>query len=140
MNVLIVEGRYHAQVADALADGATAALVQGGARFERVSVPGALEIPPAIAMAIKSRRFDGYVALGSVVREAGLHFDLIARESAAGLMRLASGHGLALGNGIVVAERETDALRLAGEGDAGGDAARACLSLMTLWSRLGMLS
>jgi 6,7-dimethyl-8-ribityllumazine synthase len=136
MNILIVESRYHPAVSDALADGATAALEKGGAQFERVSVPGALEIPTAIVLAARTHRFEGYVALGSVVRDENHQFEIIARESAGGLMRLATDHGHCIGNGIVAANSEGEALRLAQEGDAGGDAARACLSLVALKGRL----
>jgi 6,7-dimethyl-8-ribityllumazine synthase len=136
MTVLIVESRYHPAISDVLVDGATAALAKCGMPFERASVPGALEIPAAIALAAHSRRFHGYVALGSVVRDGNAQFDLIAREAAAGLMRLATDQALCIGNGVVAADSEDEALRLAGEGDAGGDAARACLSLLALKGRL----
>ena len=139
MNILIVESRYHAAVSDALADGATAALEKGGAHFEIVAVPGALEIPAAIRLAARTPAFDGYVALGSVVRaDGGPHFDMIANQSASGLMHLASEHALCIGHGIVLATSEAEALRMAEQGDVGGDAARACLSLVTLKARLGM--
>ena len=73
MNILIVEARYHPDVADALMDGATAALEKGGARFERISVPGVLEIPAAIAIAVRAAQpFDGYVALGAVTGPADI--------------------------------------------------------------------
>lgn len=136
MNILIVEARYHPAVSDALVDGATAALDKSDVRFARISVPGALEIPPAIAQAQRVRPFDGYVALGSVVQDGGFHFEIIAREAAAGLMRLACDCALCIGNGIVVAGSETQALFMAQQGDAGGDAARACLALVTLKDRL----
>ncbi len=139
MNILIVEARYHPAISDALADGATKALQVGGARFTRVSVPGVLEIPAAIALGFRAQRFDGYVALGSLVQTGTLHFDLIAENSFAGLMRLATDQGLCIGNGIIVAASEEDALRMAlkEEEDVGGDAARACLSMTTLAQRLG---
>jgi 6,7-dimethyl-8-ribityllumazine synthase len=136
MNILIVESRYHPAVADALTDGATAVLAKLGARFERASVPGALEVPAAIALAARTGRFEAYVALGSVVRERNPQFELIARETAAGLMRLATDQALCIGNGVIAADSEDEALRLADEGDAGGDAARACLSLLSLKGRL----
>jgi 6,7-dimethyl-8-ribityllumazine synthase len=138
MRVLIVEARYHESVADALVDGAIAALENAGASFERLSVPGALEIPPAIALAA-SRRFDGYVALGCVVRTGSFHFEMIAAESCHGLMRLGIEQRLCIGNGILAAESEEEARRLADIAgmDAGGDAARACLALMQWRARLG---
>ena len=140
MKVLIVEARYHQGVADALADGATAALEKGGASFERLSVPGALEIPPAIALAASSRRYDGFLGLGCVLRSGSFHFEMIAAESAHGLMRLGIEQRLCIGNGILAAENEDEALRLAdfSRGDAGGEAARACVALMQWRARLGL--
>ena len=136
MKVLIVEARYHENVADALMDGATAALEKGSAQFERLSVPGALEIPPAIALA--ARRYDGFIGLGCVLKSGSFHFEMIAAESAHGLMRVGIDHHLCIGNGILAAENEDEALRLAdvSRGDAGGEAARACLALMQWRVRL----
>jgi 6,7-dimethyl-8-ribityllumazine synthase len=139
MRVLIVEARYHAHISDALADGATRELEKGGASFERVSVAGALEIPAAIAMAARSvRPFDGYVALGSILRGPGFHFEIIAGESAHGLIRLGVEQGLCIGNGVIATDLEEDALALAHE--TGGDAARACLGLIHLRTRFGLYS
>ncbi len=139
MNVLIVEARYHPVVIDALLDGATQVLERCGAHFERMAVPGALEIPAAIALAARAQRFEGYLALGSVVQTGTPHFDLIASNAFTGLTRLGADHGLCIGNGVVVALHEDEALRMAlkDEGDAGGDAARACLALIILAQRLG---
>lgn len=139
MNVLIVEARYHPVVIDALLDGATEVLKRCGAYFERVAVPGALEIPAAIALAARAHRFEGYVALGSVVQTGTPHFDLIANNAYRGLTRLGADSGLCIGNGIVVALNEDEALTMArrDEGNAGGDAARACLALSTLAQQLG---
>jgi 6,7-dimethyl-8-ribityllumazine synthase len=137
LRILIVEARYHAHVADRLIDGAAAALDQGLAQFTRVSVPGVLEVPGAIALASQHHNFDAYVALGCV-----LGFDSVAdtlyRETCRGLMQL-SIQGVAIGNGILLANDERAALVLAGEGDAGGDAARAALALVTLRERLAVL-
>jgi len=138
MNILIVESRYFPGVADTLMDGATAALEKGGAVFERASVPGALEIPPAIALVSRSAKpFDGYVALGCVLGRDDAA-DTIYRETARGLMVLGL-DGTPIGNGVLRAESEQGALLLAGEQDAGGDAARACLALVTLRERAGYL-
>lgn len=139
MNVLIVEARYHPVVTDALLDGATEVLERCGAHFERMAVPGALEIPAAIALAARAHRFEGYVALGSVVQTGTPHFDLIANNVFFGLTRLGTDDGLCIGNGTVVALNEDEALRMAqrNEGNAGGDAARACMALITLAQRLG---
>ena len=137
MNILIVEARYHPDVADALMDGATAALEKGLARFERISVPGVLEIPAAIAISVNSGRpFDGYVALGAVTGPAHIAQTFYA-ETMRALIRL-SASGLALGQGIVLAGDEGAAHDLAVSHDIGGDAARACLSLMTVGQRLGI--
>ena len=139
MKVLIVEGRYHARVSDALADGAMRELEKGGAMFERVSVPGALEVPAAIALAARGQRpYDGYVALGSVVRGPGFHFEIIAGETSHALMLLSAGQGLCVGNGIIAADDELQAQQLAFQ--TGGDAARAYLGLITLRSRFGIYS
>jgi 6,7-dimethyl-8-ribityllumazine synthase len=135
MNILIVEARYHPDVADALTDGATAALEKGQARFERMSVPGVLEIPGAIAIAARSGRpFDGYVALGAVTGPVHIA-DIYFAETMRGLVSL-SASGIALGQGIVLAGDEGAARDLAMSHDIGGDAGRACLSLVTLGQRL----
>ncbi len=140
MKVLIVEARYHESVAVALTEGATAALEKGGATFERLSVPGALEIPPAIALAAVTRRYDGYLGLGCVLKTGSFHFEMIAAESAHGLMRLGIEQRLCIGNGILACESEDEAMRLAdfSRGDAGGEAARACVTLMQWRARLGL--
>jgi 6,7-dimethyl-8-ribityllumazine synthase len=136
MNILIVEARYHPTVTDTLVDGATAALEKGGARFSRVSVPGVLELPAAIAIAAQSGKpFDGYVALGSVV---GPLADTLYAQTVQALMALGT-RGLAIGNGIVLAGDEGSAHDLAARQDIGGDAARACLSLVTLAQRTDFL-
>ena len=136
MNILIVESRYHADVAEALVDGATAALEKGGARFERASVPGVLELPAAIAIAVKSPRpFDGYVALGAVTGHAQTA-NMFYAETMRGLMALST-LGISLGQGLVLASDEGSARDLAMTHDIGGDAARACLALATFGERLG---
>jgi 6,7-dimethyl-8-ribityllumazine synthase len=138
LNILVVDARYHPDVADALVDGATAALEKGGARFERVSVPGVLEVPAAIAIAARSERpFGGYVALGSVTGHANTANTLYA-ETLRGLMTLSTA-GIALGIGIVLAADEGAARDLAVSHDIGGDAGRAVLALATFAERLGYL-
>lgn len=138
MNILVVEARYHAHVADRLTDGATAALDQGSATFTRVSVPGVLEVPPAIAMAARGPKpFDAYVALGCVIGGDAV-CDTLYRETVRALSHMGM-QGLAIGNGVLMAGDERSALSLAGEGDAGGDAARAALALATLRERLAIL-
>jgi 6,7-dimethyl-8-ribityllumazine synthase len=136
MNILIVESRYHPDVANALVDGATAAVEKGGAQFERMAVPGVLEIPAAIAIALRSSTpFDGYVALGCVT---GPLAELFHAETLRGLMALATA-GVALGSGIVRASDEGAAHDIATTHDIGGDAARACLALITFGERLGTM-
>lgn len=141
--VLVVEARFYPQISNALLDGATAALERAGAHFDRIGVPGALEIPAAIALAEHTRaergRYDGYIALGCVLRGETFHFEIVATQSARGLMDLALAHGLCIGNGILTCESEEQALaRAAPDGpDKGGDAARACLALMEARTRLG---
>jgi 6,7-dimethyl-8-ribityllumazine synthase len=144
-NILIVEARFYGHISDALLDGAVAAIEKVGAHFERLSVPGALEIPTAIALAARGgehggKSFDGYVALGCVIRGETYHFEIVAAESARGLVNLGINHGLCIGNGILTVENEKQALIRAAveEGDKGGDAARACLSLISTRNRLGV--
>jgi 6,7-dimethyl-8-ribityllumazine synthase len=143
-NVLIVEARFYDHIADGLLDGATAALKAAGAQFEQISVPGALEIPTAIMFAAKAgegagKSYDGFVALGCVIRGETYHFEVVSNESARGLVDLGLHHGLCIGNGILTVENEEQALvRASREGqDKGGDAARACLAMISLRSRLG---
>jgi 6,7-dimethyl-8-ribityllumazine synthase len=144
IRVLVVEARFYADLADELLRGACEALNAFGADVETVSVPGALEIPAAVAMAEEAGRraagvaFDGYVALGTVIRGETHHFEIVANESARGLMDLATGRHLAIGNGILTVEDEAQAWARArvSEGDKGGAAARACLDLIALRRRL----
>jgi len=143
-SILIVEARFYAHIADLLLDGATAALDAGGATFERISVPGALEIPVAIGFAAKAgeaggKVYDGFVALGTVLRGETYHFEVVSNESARGLMDLGIHYGLCIGNGILTLDTEEQALvrgRRNGS-DKGGDAARACLALIELRQKLG---
>ncbi len=138
--ILIVESRYYDDIATALLDGATAALERARARFERITVAGALEIPPAILFAAQGDRgFDGYVALGCVIRGETYHFEIVAGESARGLMDLGLQHGLCVGNGILTVddEKQAEARARRDGGDKGGHAARACLSLIEARNRYG---
>jgi 6,7-dimethyl-8-ribityllumazine synthase len=138
--ILIVESRYYDDIATSLLDGATAALERAHGQFERITVTGALEIPPAILFAANSERdYDGFVALGCVIRGETYHFEIVAGESARGLMDLGLHHGLCVGNGILTVENEQQAEVRARRdgGDKGGDAARACLSLIAVRERFG---
>jgi 6,7-dimethyl-8-ribityllumazine synthase len=132
--ILIVEARFYPEISDALYEGAAAALGSEVAT-DRVTVPGALEIPCAIRLA--AGRYDGFVALGCVIRGETHHFEIVANESARGLMDLMVRDGLCIGNGILTVENEEQAMHRArpNEFDKGGDAARACLALIALKRR-----
>jgi 6,7-dimethyl-8-ribityllumazine synthase len=141
--ILIVEARYYDAIADALLTGAMAALKAAKAEVERVSVPGALEIPGAIAIALdaaqrKRRKYDGAVALGCVIRGDTIHFDIVSHQSARGLMDISIARAFPIGNGIITVDTEAQAFARARaeEQDKGGDAARAALALITLKRRL----
>ena len=134
-HLLIVEARFYHDIADELLAGAVAAIEKAGATFERITVPGALEIPPAVAMALASlKKFDGYVALGCVIRGETTHYDTVANESARGLVELAVTHRLAIGNGILTVENDEQAWARArvSEMNKGGAAAEAALAMVTL--------
>ena len=139
LRVLIVEARFYDDLADELLKGAGDVLTAFGAEHTVASVPGALEIPAAIAMAqAGAAPFDGYVALGCVIRGETYHFEIVSNESDRGLMALAVGQALAIGNGILTVEDEAQAWARArvSEGDKGGGAARACLEMIALKRRL----
>lgn len=135
---LIVEGRFYDHLNDLLLAGARAAIEGAGHSHETVTVPGALEIPGAVAMAAESGRYDGFVALGVVIRGETYHFEVVSNESARGLMALTM-DGLPIGNGILTVENEAQALVRArpDEGDKGGGAARAALAMLELRGRFG---
>jgi len=143
--ILIVEARYYEDLADELTRGAIAELERAGAKWERVAVPGAFEIPAAIAFALRARGrrrargFDGYVALGCVIRGETSHYDLVCAECARGLQSLAHEHGIALGFGVLTCEsrEQARARALRSDGDKGGEAARACLAMLALKRELG---
>ncbi|MFL6846420.1 MAG: 6,7-dimethyl-8-ribityllumazine synthase [Allosphingosinicella sp.] len=136
-HVLIVEARFYEHLGDLLLAGARAAIEADGHSHETVTVPGALEVPAAIAMAAETGRFDAFVALGVVIRGETYHFEIVAGESARGIMALTL-DGLAIGNGILTVENEAQALARArpDEKDKGGEAAKAALAMMGLRSTL----
>lgn len=143
-HLLIVEARFYDDLADALLEGAKAALEEAGATYEVATVPGALEIPAVISFALDgaeegATNFDGFVALGTVIRGETYHFDIVANESCRALMDLAVAESLAIGNGILTVENEEQAWVRARrhEGDKGGFAARAALTMIALRARLG---
>lgn len=133
---LIVEARFYSEIADHQLEGATAVLKAAGATWEVLTVPGALEIPAAIAFADASGAFDGYVALGCVIRGETFHFEVVAGESARALMALTL-DGLAIGNGILTVENEAQAWARArvAEKDKGGEAAVAALAMAAVKAR-----
>ena len=140
-HILIVEAPYYAHIAAHLRKGAERELTAAGATHEVVSVPGAFEIPAAIGMAARSaQRFDGFVALGCVIRGETTHYVHICAESARGLQELAVRDGLAIGYGILTVQNEAQALARASaeERDKGGEAVRACLSLVRLQRRFAL--
>jgi 6,7-dimethyl-8-ribityllumazine synthase len=136
--LLIVEARFYEHLNDLLLQGARAAIEAAGHEHATVTVPGALEVPGAIALAAESRRYDGFVALGVVIRGETYHFEIVAGESARGIMALTL-DGLAIGNGILTVENEAQALARArpDEKDKGGEAAEAALAMMALKERFG---
>ena len=134
--LLIVEARFYDHLNDLLLDGARAAIEAEGHSHETITVPGALEVPAAIALASETGRYDGFVALGVVIRGETYHFEIVSSESACGIMALTL-DGLAIGNGILTVENEAQALARArpDEKDKGGEAAKAALAMMALRQR-----
>jgi len=136
--ILIAEARFYPHLSDMLLAGARAALDSSGHEHETITVPGALEIPGAIALAAKSGRYCGFVALGVIIRGETYHFEAVANESARGLMELTL-QGVPVGNGILTVEDEAQARVRAdpARDDKGGGAARAALALVDVAVRFG---
>ena len=136
--LLIVEARFYDHLNDLLIAGARGALDAAGHKHETITVPGALEIPGAIALAAESGRYDAFVAIGVVIRGETYHFEIVAGESARGIMALTM-DGIAVGNGILTVEDEAQALVRAdpAQKDKGGEAAKAALALLDLRQRFG---
>ncbi|MFZ5790449.1 MAG: 6,7-dimethyl-8-ribityllumazine synthase [Pseudomonadota bacterium] len=146
-HVLIVESRFYTHISDELAKGAIAALQAAGCSYDRVEVPGAFEVPAAIRFAAEAGRqgrlakpYDGYVALGCVIRGETTHYDYVCEESARGLQDLAVQMGLAIGYGILTVENEAQALARAriDKKNKGRDAVQACLAMIALKRRYGL--
>jgi len=135
-HVLIVEARFYEHLNDLLIEGAKAAIEAAGHTHEVLTVPGALEVPGAIAVADASEQYDAFVALGVIIRGETYHFEIVANESARGLMML-SLEGVPVGNGILTVENEAQALTRAkrDEKDKGGEAAKAALTMLALRER-----
>ena len=138
-HMLIVEARFYDHLNDMLIAGARAAIEAAGHSCEVLTVPGALEIPGAIALASESGQFDAYVALGVVIRGETYHFEVVSNESARGIMALTL-DGLAIGNGVLTVEDEAQAIRRADPAqlDKGGGAAQAALAMLALRERFGV--
>jgi len=135
---LIVEARFYASLNDMLVAGARAALEQAGHEVEVLTVPGALEVPGAIALAAESGEYAGFVAIGVVIRGETYHFEIVAGESARAIMALTM-DGIPIGNGILTVENDDQALVRAdpAQKDKGGEAAKAALALYDLAARFG---
>jgi 6,7-dimethyl-8-ribityllumazine synthase len=143
---LIVEARFYDVIGAMLLEGAAAALAKAGASHHLVGVPGALEIPIAMEIALdraqnEGKPYAGAIALGCVIRGETYHFEIVSSESARALMQLGVARRLALGNGVLTVDTEAQALARAdfNKGDKGGDAARAALALYTLKQEIGAL-
>jgi len=141
--ILLVEARFYDDIADALLAGAMKVLKAARAEVDRVTVPGSLEIPGAIAIALdaaqsKRRPYEGVVALGCVIRGDTIHFEIVSEQSARGLMELSVARSLPIGNGIITVNTVSQAFARARieEQDKGGEAARAALALVGLKRRL----
>ena len=139
LRILIVEARFYEHISDALLVGATRVLDEAGATYDRITVPGALEVPAAIAIAVdaaqkKRAPYDGVVALGCVIQGETYHFELVANESARGLMDLSINRQLAIGNGILTVDNETQARARAtpDNRNKGSSAARAAMAMVAL--------
>ncbi|MDE0932436.1 MAG: 6,7-dimethyl-8-ribityllumazine synthase [Novosphingopyxis baekryungensis] len=135
---LIVEARFYDHLNDMLIQGAKAALEEAGHHADVLTVPGALEIPGALAMAAESGRYDGFVAIGVVIRGETYHFEIVAGESARGVMALTM-DGIAIGNGIITVENEAQATARAdpAQKNKGGEAAQAAMALLELRAQFG---
>ena len=136
---LIVEARFYDDIQDALLEGAVAELKKAGVSYDIITVPGALEIPAAISMAITSGKFggspyDAAIALGCVIKGETIHFEIVSMESSRGLMDLAVARRIPLGNGIITVNTEAQAWARAraGELNKGGDAARAAIAMLRI--------
>ena len=136
--ILIVEARFYGHLNDMLIAGAKSAIEAAGHEAEVLTVPGALEIPGAIALALESDQYDGFVAIGVVIRGETYHFEIVAGESARAIMALTM-DGIAIGNGILTVENEDQALVRAdpAQKNKGGEAAEAALALLNLQERFG---
>ncbi len=146
LKILVIEARFYDELADELAAGAIEVLEKANAEITRVAVPGVLEIPSALAMALiaedegDGESYDGFVVLGVVIRGETTHYDIVANESARAIMNICTSEGLALGNGIQTVENQEQAWARANrsEKNKGGGAAEAALAMIDLKAKLGL--
>ena len=147
-HIMIIESRFYTEVSDELAKGAIQVLSESGFTYERVQVPGALEIPSVIRYAIKSMqlfcgddRFDGFITLGCVIRGETGHYDQVCNESMRGVQDVALEYALAIGNGILTVENMEQAMKRAkvSEGNKGGVAAQTCIDMIKVKNRFGLI-
>lgn len=133
-NILLIEARFYENIANQLAEAAIEVIEESGFSYERLEVPGCFEIPAAISMARATKKYDGYVALGCVIRGETTHYDYVCGESARGINQLAIEHQLAVGYGIITAENRGQASARADKDqkNVGGRAARACLEMLAI--------
>jgi 6,7-dimethyl-8-ribityllumazine synthase len=143
VRILVVESRFYEDISNELLKGATRALEAAGAAFDQVTVPGSLEIPPAITIALDAaeaagKPYEAAVALGCVIRGDTIHFEIVSFESSRGIMEISRTRGVPIGNGILTVDNDAQARKRARpeEGDKGGEAARAALALVRLKRRL----
>ena len=136
--ILIVEARFYEHLNDLLIEGARGVIAAAGHEHDTITVPGALEVPGAIALAAETDRYDAFVALGVIIRGETYHFEVVSNESARGIMNL-SLEGVPVGNGILTVENEEQALVRAdpAQKDKGGEAAKAAIALLGLKERFG---
>ena len=148
-HIMVIEARFYTEISDALFEGAERALKKGGATFERFAVPGALEITGAIRLAVEAQRegklkkpFDGFLALGCIIRGETTHYETVCAESARGLTDLAVQYAVCIGNGILTVENDEQAWTRARvtEKDKGGGAAEAVLALVAIRRKLGLVA
>ena len=148
-HIMVIEARFYTEISDALFEGAERTLKKGGATFERFAVPGALEITGAIRLAVEAQRegklkkpFDGFLALGCIIRGETTHYETVCAESARGLTDLAVQYAVCIGNGILTVENDEQAWTRArpSEKDKGGGAAEAVLALVAIRRKLGLVA
>jgi len=148
-HIMVIEARFYTEISDALFEGAERTLKKGGATFERFAVPGALEITGAIRLAVEAQRegklkkpFDGFLALGCIIRGETTHYETVCAESARGLTDLAVQYAVCIGNGILTVENDEQAWTRARvtEKDKGGGAAEAVLALVAIRRKLGLVA